>query len=51
MNISSENLFIGMINSLLSSAILYQQKKQILKEDYHIEMYSGLAKELDLMCN
>lgn len=40
-----------MINTLLSRNMPYIKKKQILEEDYDIQMHSGIAKEVDLMCN
>ena len=49
--ISSEDLFIGMINTLLSTEIPYHIKKKRLEKDYHIQMHSDLAKEVGLMCN
>lgn len=49
--ISSEDLFIGMINTLLSAEIPYHIKKKRLEENYHIQMHSDLAKEVGLMCN
>ena len=49
--ISSEDLFIGMINTLLSAEIPYHIKKKRLEENYHIQMHSDLAKEVGLICN
>ena len=49
--VSSEDSFIGMINTLFSVTIPYPIKKKRLEEEYHISMSGGLEKEVDLMCN
>lgn len=40
-----------LINTLLSPDKTYIEKREILENDYHIEMSTGLRKEYDNMCN
>ena len=49
--VASADSFIGMINTLLSTKIPYIEKKKALEKNYHLQMHSGLEREVDLMCN
>ncbi|WP_373212104.1 hypothetical protein [Ruminococcus sp. 5_1_39BFAA] len=50
-DVESEDEFINMINTTLSSHMSYKEKKKRLEEEYHIEMSRKLGKEMNLMCN
>ena len=47
----SEKSFFNMINTLFNPDIRSEDKKDILRDEYHIPMDDGLGKELELMCN
>ena len=42
---------LGLLNTLLSSKMDYQQKAQILQDDYHIPMAQGLTEEVTHMAH
>ena len=50
-NIKSEDQFINMINTTLSSDISYQDKRKKLEEEFHISMTRKMGEEMNLMCN
>ena len=47
----TENIFLGMLNTLLSPAKSYEEKKAELEEKYHIKVQDDMAKEMNTMCN
>ncbi len=46
----SDDIFIGMINTLFMDAP-YEDKKKRLETEYHINMGDEMGKEMDIMCN
>lgn len=47
----SENTFLNMMNTLLSSYLDVSTKKRILQNEYQIPMNDNLGEEMNLMCN
>ncbi|MEF2596473.1 MAG: hypothetical protein U0N03_08795 [Lachnospiraceae bacterium] len=48
---STDDIFLSMMNALLSSTKNYTEKKKELSEKYHLSMENHLEKELNFMCN
>ncbi|MEF2953875.1 MAG: hypothetical protein U0O33_05220 [Blautia sp.] len=49
--VDSEDVFINMMNTLLSTKKTYKEKKEALENDFHIKMTNELGKEMNIMCN